>query len=76
MDFIAEKIKTTLAKHFRIRHGAIDRDTSLFISALLAIALLNAGVDADIAYPWGKWHMGDYDLEELFAWIDRIVLEK
>lgn len=72
MEYIGDE-KAVKAKHFRIRHGAIDRDTSLYISAMLAIRLRNAGIDVDIAYPWEKWHMGDYDLEELFAWIDEIV---
>ena len=62
--------KATCAKYFRIRHGAIDRDTSLFISALLTLKLRMHGVEVDLAYPWGVWHSGDYDLDELFNWID------
>lgn len=60
------------AKHYRIRHGCIDRDTSLAVPAMLTAALTGQGVDTDLAYPWGTPHSGDYDLEELFAWIDRI----
>ena len=30
------------------------------------------GVDVELQYPWGMPHAGDYDLEELFAWIDKI----
>lgn len=71
MEYIGDK-DADVAPFFRIRHGAIDRDTSLFISALLTLKLREAGTEADLEYPWGKWHMGDYDLEELFAWIDRI----
>jgi len=60
------------ARHFRIRHGAADRDTSLAISNLLVLTLQNAGIDAELAHPWGVPHSGDYDLPELFAWIDSI----
>lgn len=60
------------AKHFRIRHGAVDRDTSLAISNMFALKLQNAGIDAELAHPWGIPHAGDYDLADLFAWIDGI----
>ena len=60
------------APHFRIRHGAKDRDTALPIPAVLALRLMNAGIDVDFAVPWGCGHAGDYDLDELFTWIDRI----
>lgn len=60
------------AKHWRIRHGAFDRDTSLAIPVILATLLKNKGYDVDFALPWGLPHSGDYDIDELFAWIDRI----
>ncbi len=60
------------APHFRIRHGSVDRDTSLAISAMLTVKLRNSGIDADLAYPWGLPHSGDYDLDLLFGWIDQI----
>ena len=60
------------AKHWRIRHGAFDRDTSLAIPAILAAVLENRGYDVDFFFPWGLPHSGDYDTEELFRWIDRI----
>ena len=60
------------ATHFRIRHGAVDRDTSLAISEILALKLEDAGIDTDIAHPWGIPHAGDNDLPELFDWIDSI----
>lgn len=55
---------------WRIRHGAIDRDTSLAIAIILATSLRNRGIDVDVAIPWNTPHSGDYDLDELFAWID------
>lgn len=64
--------KADTAKHWRIRHGAFDRDTSLAIPAILAAMLENQGYDVDFFLPWGLPHSGDYDLEELFSWIDNI----
>lgn len=58
------------APHWRIRHGASDRDTSLAISAILTLKLQELGYDVDYHAPWDTPHSGDYDLEELFAWID------
>ena len=66
-------VKATKAKYFRIRHGLVDRDTSLAISAILTCALQNAGINVDLAYPWGRPHSGDYDPDELFAWVEAII---
>lgn len=68
--------KADTAKHWRIRHGTHDRDTSLAIPFILAATLQNYGFDVDFAYPWGLPHSGDYDLDELFDWIDRICNEE
>jgi hypothetical protein len=62
----------TNARYWRIRHGTNDKDTSLAIPALLALALDNRGVAVDFELPWDRPHSGDYDLDELFAWMDRI----
>lgn len=43
---------------------------------MLSLKLQEQGVRTDFAYPWGLPHAGDYDLEELFAWIDGICTEK
>lgn len=58
------------APHFRIRHGSHDRDASLAISAMFTLSLRQHGIDADLHYPWCLPHSGDYDLPELFRWID------
>lgn len=42
----------TIAEHFRIRHGAADRDTSLAIPAILALKLQSRGADVDFFAPW------------------------
>lgn len=71
MNYIDDQ-KATKAKFFRLRHGTIDCDTSLSISAILAIKLQNAGFEVDHYYPWDVAHAGDYDLIDLFDWIDSI----
>jgi len=63
---------TMTSTYWRIRHGTIDRDTSLAISVILATALENNGFNVDFALPWDRPHSGDYDLDELFAWIAQI----
>lgn len=60
------------AKYWRIRHGAFDRDTSLAIPIILSLLLENHGCEVNFFLPWGLPHSGDYDLEELFAWVDEI----
>ena len=69
MEYIGRSSAST-ARLWRIRHGANDRDTSIAIPALLALKLQNSGCQVDFALPWNTAHSGDYDLDELFAWID------
>jgi hypothetical protein len=71
MGYIGTK-GTATAKRWRIRHGTVDRDTSLAIPVILATTLENKGFNVDFALPWNRPHSGDYDLEELFAWMSRI----
>ena len=59
--------------YWRIRAGTSDRDTSHAISAILAIKLRMAGKQVDYETPWGVPHSGDYDLDELFQWMDSIT---
>jgi len=42
------------------------------ISAMLTAKLREAGCEVDYHSPWNTPHAGDYDLDELFAWIDGI----
>lgn len=61
------------AQHWRIRQGAKDADTSLAIPVILATTLENEGKTVDFSIPWNQGHAGDYDLDELFAWIDSVA---
>lgn len=71
MNYI-EDASAVKAKYFRVRHGECDRDTSLAISAICTLKLREAGCEVDYHSPWNVPHAGDYDLDELFAWIDEI----
>ena len=59
-------------RHWRIRHGASDRDTAFHISAMLVLELEAKGAAVDYALPWGVPHSGDYDLEDLFGWMESV----
>jgi len=75
MNYIGDK-NSTCAKNFRIRHGAIDRDTSLAISAILTCKLQENGTSVDYHLPWGVAHAGDYDMDELLGWMKKICTKK
>ncbi|MFY7912836.1 MAG: subtype B tannase [Emticicia sp.] len=71
MNYVGDKQAKT-AKNWRVRHGAKDKDTGFAVSIILATTLQNKGFKVDFALPWGVPHSGDYDLEELFVWMDKI----
>lgn len=75
LNYIGES-GAKVSKNWRIRHGAQDKDTAIAIPAILALKLENKGYNVDFFSPWGQGHGGDYDLEELFSWIDKVVAEK
>lgn len=71
MDFISEG-RVGTARHWYIRHGAKDRDTSFLVPLNLATRLRNSGYDVDFALPWNRPHSGDYNLDDLFKWIEKV----
>ena len=60
--------RAKVSRHWRIRHGSLDRDTSLAVPTLLAAAARQRGAAVDLALPWARPHSGDYELEALFDW--------
>lgn len=64
--------KAKKAKYWRIRQGTNDNHIPFVISALLAIKLKNNGADVDFQMTWETDHYGNYDIDELFSWIDHI----
>ena len=63
----------TVAPHWYIRHGSIDRDTAFPIPLNLAMKLQNAGKDVNYLLAWNRPHSGDYALDDLFSWIKKIT---
>ena len=61
------------AKFWRIRHGTKDNETSLAISVLLKLILEKNNLSVDFYLPWNRSHSGNYDLPELFEWINEIT---
>ena len=72
MNFIAPGRQGT-APHWYIRHGAKDRDTSFLVPVNLATRLRNAGYEVDFELPWNRPHSGDYNLPDLFNWIESVM---
>ena len=71
MNFISENAPS-VAPYWFIRHGAKDRDTSFLVPVNLATKLKNSGFDVNFFLPWNRPHSGDYNLDDLFKWIDSI----
>ncbi|RIY31035.1 hypothetical protein CKF54_08035 [Psittacicella hinzii] len=73
MNYLDSSNKPGVAEYWRIRQGSIDTDTSLAVPAMLALQLENKGYDVNFQLAWNKPHSGDYDLPQLFAWIENIT---
>lgn len=73
MSFIGTEEKSRQARHYRIRVGASDADTSLSVAMTLALKLRNAGCGTvDYALVWDQPHSeADYP-GEVLSWIDSI----
>ena len=73
LSFIGTAEKSNQAKHYRIRVGASDADTSLSVSMTLALKLQNAGCGTvDYALVWDQPHSeADYP-GDVLAWIDSV----
>ena len=63
----------TNAKYYRIRYGTSDSNTSVAIPLIVGTRAQNLGYNVDMATPFGVDHAGDYDLQDLFNWMDSIV---
>ncbi|MCR5536318.1 MAG: hypothetical protein K6F05_02785 [Succinivibrio sp.] len=64
--------KTQFARYFWLRHGTLDREVPMTISAMLALALENHGAAVNFKVDFHRAHSGDYDLKELFNWLDTL----
>ena len=72
MNFIGGN-KATITHNWYIRNGALDRDAAFSISINLYTKLINNGYNPNYAMAWNRGHMGDYNLDEVFAWINQLV---
>lgn len=73
LNFIGTNEKSNQAKHFRIRVGASDADTSLSVSMTLACKLAETGVPTDYELVWEQPHSeADYE-GEVVSWIEGIT---
>lgn len=73
MNFIGTETTADIAPKWYIRHGAKDRDTSFLVPINLATKLKNAGYDVNFFLPWNRPHSGDYNLDDLFGWIEQVM---
>ena len=72
MNFIDGE-QSDKAPHWYIRHGARDRDTAFPVPINFATKLMNCGYDVDFFLPWNRPHSGDYNLDDLFLWLESIL---
>ena len=72
MNYLGSPAATN-ARYYRIRYGTADSNTSVAIPLIVGTRAQNLGYNVDMATPFGVDHSGDYDLDELFNWMDTIV---
>ena len=72
MNYLGSPAATN-ARYYRIRYGTTDSNTSVAIPLIVGTRAQNLGYNVDMATPFGVDHSGDYDLDELFNWMDNIV---
>ena len=72
MNYLGSPAATN-AQFYRIRYGAADSNTSVAIPLIVGTRAQNLGYKVDMATPFDVNHSGDYDLDELFNWMDNIV---
>ena len=72
MNYLGSPAATN-AQFYRIRYGTADSNTSLAIPLIVGTRAQNLGYKVDMATPFDVDHSGDYDLDELFNWMDNIV---
>ncbi len=71
MHFIAER-NPQRAKHWWIRLGAKDSDTSLTVSSNLAASLAGLGDDVNHLMYWDEGHGANTDAADFLGWVKKI----
>lgn len=74
IDYLIEG-EADIAPYWYVRHGMDDRDTSFAVEAVLFYAIRsNKKISAsDAGFAWLKPHSGDYDVEEAYSWLKKLL---
>ncbi|MFK4099701.1 subtype B tannase [Streptomyces sp. NPDC019531] len=73
MYHLVEKVNGKRSKHWWIRLGTKDSDTSLTVSANLAARLDNLGDDVNHLYYWDQGHGANTDPGDFITWIAKVT---
>ncbi|AKP68425.1 hypothetical protein ABM34_06955 [Companilactobacillus ginsenosidimutans] len=72
MDYIGTN-NANSASHWYIRYGEMDANTSIAVPTIFSQKLKNSGKDVNYHLEWNKGHAGDYNLNEMFKWSNKIM---
>ena len=72
MDYISNN-NADIADHWYIRYGEKDANTSIAVPTIFAQKLKNENKDVNYHLEWNKGHAGDYNLNEMFTWMNKIA---
>ncbi|MFG2791484.1 subtype B tannase [Streptomyces sp. NPDC048419] len=73
MYHLVEKVNGRRAKHWWIRLGTSDSDTSHVVSANLAARLAGLGDDVNHLYYWDQGHGANTDPGDFITWIAKVT---
>ncbi|WP_199836008.1 hypothetical protein [Streptomyces sp. TP-A0356] len=73
MYHLVEKVNGRRSKHWWIRLGTKDSDTSLTVASNLAARLHELGEDVDIKHYWDTGHGANEDAGDFVTWMGRVT---
>lgn len=73
MHHLVEKVNGSRSRHWWIRLGTNDTDTSHVVSANLAAAAARLGDDVNHLYYWDQGHGANTDPGDFIAWIAKVT---
>lgn len=75
MEYLSDEKNEGVAPNWYVRWGMRDRDSSFAVETVLYYGLLNCKSvkNLDFEFAWLEGHAGDYDIPEMFAWLDTIT---
>ena len=76
MHHLVEKVNPNRSKHWWIRLGTKDSDTSLTVAANLAAAVDNLGDDVNHLYYWDQGHGANTDPGDFITWVAKVTGHK